>query len=139
MQLGVTELLHGLRLGGFDCDVEILGLSEHAKTVIVYATFPDVDQARTVAENLVGTQLAACVHMIGGMQSVYRWQGAVERGSEVVVIVKTRAALATRVIERIEEMHPYDTPGAVVLDIVAGSARYLEWLCAQTLSIDEAD
>ncbi len=100
--------------------------------VSVYATFPDLGSAEAIAESLVGGGLAACANLIPGMQSIYRWQGRIERAHEVAAFIKTTAARVDEVIAAIEEKHPYDTPAIVVLLIGRGSRRYLDWIAAAT-------
>ncbi len=73
-----------------------------------------------------------CVNILPGMISLYRWKGAVERGEEVVMIIKTRASLAEAVAERVREMHSYETPAILVIPIESVDAGYLAWLTAET-------
>jgi periplasmic divalent cation tolerance protein len=74
--------------------VEATQLQENDKPVLVYATFPSGEVAETMGRQLVEQRLAACVNILPGMTSIYRWEGVIERDSEVVMIVKTRASLA---------------------------------------------
>lgn len=103
-----------------------------SRIVALYATFPDLATADAIGRALVERRLAACVNLIPGMRSIYRWQGAIERAEEVVAVVKCRADRAQAVIAAIEEAHPYDTPDVVTLPIESGSARYLEWVAAES-------
>ena len=100
--------------------------------VVIYATFPDLAVAKNAARHLVEARLAACVNIITAMTAVYRWQGAIEEAVEVVVIAKTRRSLAAAVTNAICANHPYDTPAVVVLEIVGGSQRYLDWVRVET-------
>ena len=100
--------------------------------VALYATFPDLGTAERVGTALVERGLVACVNLIPGMRSIYRWRGAVERADEIVMIGKTRKALARDAITAIEAAHPYDTPAIVVLPLDEGSRRYLDWIIAET-------
>jgi periplasmic divalent cation tolerance protein len=102
------------------------------KAVLIYTTFPDAAAAETVGGSLVDRGLAACVNVIPGMTSIYVWQGSRHRDSEVVMIVKTRASLAERVIEEARKQHPYDNPALVVLPIEGGSTDFLSWILLQT-------
>ena len=81
------------------------------RAVFVYTTWPSVVEAEKAGRAVVEAGLAACVNILPGMISHYRWQGAVERAEEAVMIVKTRASLAERVRAAIKDTHPYDTPG----------------------------
>lgn len=100
--------------------------------VFVYSTFPDDESARRVAEMLVREKLAACVNIYAPMTSVYEWQGKMETGSEVAALIKTRRALADRVIAAARPLHPYTIPCFLVLPIESGNEDYLEWARRQT-------
>ena len=89
-------------------------------------------EAECIAEALVEERLAACVNILGGVRSVYRWQGAVERADEVAMIAKTAQHLFERLAARVRALHSYDTPAIVAWPIVAGDAAYLEWIAAET-------
>jgi len=102
------------------------------RAVFVYTTWPSVVEAEKAGRQLVGASLAACVNIVPGMISLYRWQGAVERAEEAVMIVKTRAALAERVRSAIRDVHPYDTPAILVLPIESADPAYLQWLMDET-------
>lgn len=98
----------------------------------VYLTFPDADSAQRIARALVDERLAACVTLLPGATSIYRWQGEVRHDAEVVGFAKTRAALVDRLTHRVNELHPYDTPCVVALSIAAGDAAYLRWIHEMT-------
>jgi periplasmic divalent cation tolerance protein len=102
------------------------------RVLLVYTTFPDEDVALSVGETLVREGLAACVNVIPGMRSVYVWQGAVERGSEVVAIIKTREALREEVGAALEARHPYETPIILYLLPEGGHPDTLAWLFEST-------
>jgi periplasmic divalent cation tolerance protein len=102
------------------------------RAVFVYTTFPSVVEAEKAGNALVGARLAACVNILPGMISVYRWQGAVERAEEVVMIVKTRASLAEEVRASVRATHPYDTPAITVLPVESVDERYFAWILAET-------
>jgi periplasmic divalent cation tolerance protein len=102
------------------------------RAVFVYTTWPSLVEAERAGREVVEAGLAACVNILPGMISLYRWQGAVERAEEVVMIVKTRAALAERVRSAIKERHSYDTPAILVLPIESVDHTYLQWLLAAT-------
>jgi len=76
--------------------------------------------------------LAACVNVIPDMRSIYRWAGEIQRDGEVVGIVKTRAALAVRVVGWIRVAHPYVNPASIVLPVSGGSADFLAWVVNET-------
>lgn len=100
--------------------------------VVVLSTAGSQEEAERLARALVEERLAACVNLVAPLTSIYRWQGTIERASEVLLVIKTRRALATRLIARLRALHSYDVPEAVVLPITAGARPYLEWLRAET-------
>jgi periplasmic divalent cation tolerance protein len=102
------------------------------RAVIVYTTWPSAVEAEQAGRVLVERGLAACVNILPGMVSVYRWEGKVERGEEAVMIVKTRASLAEAVEAAVKELHSYTTPAIVVLRLESVENNYLDWLLAET-------
>jgi periplasmic divalent cation tolerance protein len=104
------------------------------KPILIYATFPDLAVAEAAATRLVAARLIACANLLTGMVSIYQWQGKIERGTEVVAILKTRAALTDRVIADVGAHHPYTTPALLALAPAGGSADYLTWIMAETAS-----
>ena len=87
------------------------------RAVFVYTTYPSVVEAERAGRALVERRLCACVNILPGMISHYWWQGAVERGEEAVMIIKTRSSLAERVGATVKEMHSYTTPAILVLPL----------------------
>ena len=102
------------------------------KPILVYTTFPTLDDAERIGGELVDCGLAACVNIIPGMTSIYIWEDKRQRDSECVGIIKTRGALADAVMAKVRSLHPYDTPALVVLPIEGGSREFLSWIEAQT-------
>jgi periplasmic divalent cation tolerance protein len=102
------------------------------RAVLVYTTWPSIVEAERAGRAIVERRLAACVNVLPGMASHYWWQGAIERGEEVVMIIKTRAALAERVGAAVKELHSYTTPAILVLPIVSIDPAYHAWLLAET-------
>ena len=100
--------------------------------MLVYTTAPELGVAEAIGVQLVEEGLAACVNVLPGMRSIYSWQGEVQRDDEVVALIKTRSALSDRVIDRIEELHPYDVPAAFVISASGGSIEFLKWVGEQT-------
>ncbi len=96
--------------------------------IVVLSTAESGDQARKLARALVEGRLAACVNIVGGLKSVYRWKGAVEESDEVLLLIKTSRELLPQVRAAIEQMHSYELPEVIALPILDGSGRYLEWL-----------
>ena len=102
------------------------------RAVFVYTTYPSLVEAEQAGRALVERRLCACVNILPGMISHYWWQGAVERGEEVVMIIKTRAALAEAVRQAVRQLHSYSTPAILVLPIESVDPNYNAWLMAET-------
>jgi len=100
--------------------------------VVVLSTAGSPDEAERIATALVEERLAACVNLLAPLVSIYRWQGAIERASEVLLVIKTRKRLVGSLVARLGELHSYDVPEAIVLPIVAGARPYLAWLMDET-------
>src|SRR5262249_54829925 len=103
------------------------------RAVLVYTTYTSVVEAERAGRALVERRLCACVNILPGMISHYWWQGVVERGEEVVMIIKTRSSLAGSVSTAVKEMHSYTTPAILVLPIESVDRGYLDWLMAETV------
>ena len=100
--------------------------------VVVLSTAGSADEAERIATALVEERLAACVNLVPGLTSIYRWQGAVERASEILLVIKTRRARVTALVARLTALHGYDVPEAIVLPIDGGGKPYLAWLLGET-------
>lgn len=96
--------------------------------VFVYTTWPSPEAAEAAGAALVEARLAACVNIVPGMRTIYRWQGAIERDEETVMIVKTRRGQVEAIVAAVRHRHPYDEPALAVLPLAGGSASYLEWM-----------
>lgn len=96
--------------------------------IVVFMTAASGEEATRLAEMLVGAHLAACVQILPEMESVYRWQGKIERQSEILLIVKTTRAKFNDLEREVRALHSYDTPEIVAVPIVMGSAPYLHWI-----------
>jgi periplasmic divalent cation tolerance protein len=97
---------------------------------IILCTCADHEQAERIAHRLVELHLAACVNILPGVHSIYRWQGSVESAAEVLMLIKTRAALSSEVQSTIASLHSYEIPEFLVLSVTSGSEPYLAWLNA---------
>ena len=106
------------------------------RAVFVYTTWPSIVEAEKAGRNLVERRLTACVNILPGMISHYRWQGAIERAEETVMIIKTRASLAEPVRAAVKELHSYSTPAFLVIPIESVDDTFLEWLLAETKATD---
>ena len=95
---------------------------------LVLVTAPDLKTARRLARAAVAEGLIACANLVPGIESHYRWQGRIERGTEVLLVLKTTSAKLAKLEQLVIARHPYDTPEFIVLPLAAGNRRYLEWL-----------
>ena len=101
-------------------------LSEKFKLVLV--TAPDLKTARKLAQAALKARLIACANLIPRIESHYRWQGKIEAGAEVLIVLKTTAPALSALEKLILAKHPYDTPEFIVLSLKGGNKRYLDWL-----------
>jgi periplasmic divalent cation tolerance protein len=87
-------------------------------------------RAAPIADALVERELAACVNIVAGVQSVYRWKGAVEHDGEALLVIKTTRPALPALEAALRELHPYETFELVALDVAGGAADYLDWIAA---------
>ena len=99
--------------------------------LLVLSTFPDVEKARQTGTALVESQLAACVSLCPQLESIYRWQGAVETNAEVLAIFKTTAGTYPALEKRLRELHPYELPEIVALPAAQVSEAYAQWVAKE--------
>jgi periplasmic divalent cation tolerance protein len=102
------------------------------RAVLVYTTYPSIVEAEEAGRAIVGRRLAACVNILPGMVSHYWWQGKIERGEEVVMILKTRDSLAQAVLAAVKTKHSYTTPSILVVPIEHIDPDYHRWIAAET-------
>lgn len=98
------------------------------KYALVLVTAPDLKTARRLARAALEARLIACANLLPRVESHYRWQGGLERGNEVLMVMKTPRARLTALETLIVAAHPYDTAEFIVLPLTGGSKRYLDWL-----------
>ena len=103
---------------------------------LVLSTCPDAQTADRLATALVDERLAACVNVLPGVHSTYRWQGTVERSEEVLLLIKTTADRQDELAARLQALHPYELPEAVAVVATGGLAAYLDWVAEQTRDDD---
>jgi periplasmic divalent cation tolerance protein len=95
---------------------------------LFYVTCPDKALAEKIANTLLQEGLIACGNILPGMESIYRWEGKIEKAQEVVLILKSTALQADRIIGRVESLHSYNTPCILVLPVEKGNEAYVRWL-----------
>lgn len=100
--------------------------------LICLTTCPDADSAGRIATALVDERLAACVNVIPGLASTYRWQGTVTRDDEWLLLIKTTRERFDALRERLPMLHPHELPELVTVEAADGLAAYLDWVRAET-------
>lgn len=103
------------------------------EALLILTNCPDEESANAIALAVVEQKLAACVNILPRVQSVYRWQGAVEAASEIPLLIKSTAERYPALEAAIRERHPYETPEIIAVPISAGLPAYLNWLAAETV------
>ena len=96
--------------------------------IVVLSTCASAKEANRIASDLVEKGLAACVNLVSGVRSVYRWKNKIEKSQEVLLVIKTNRALFESVRSQIEKLHSYELPEVIALPVVDGAEQYLEWI-----------
>lgn len=99
-----------------------------AEVSVVLVTAPDGETAERLGRMLVEERLAACVNVVPAVTSIYRWEGQVETDQETLLVIKTSTEGFEALRRRVVELHPYDTPEVLALDVRDGSREYLDWV-----------
>jgi periplasmic divalent cation tolerance protein len=102
------------------------------KEIVIFITAPNEDEAASIARSLVEARLAACANIVRNIRSIYTWQGSIQDDNEVLMMVKTRKSLFSKVSVKVRELHSYDVPEIIALPIIDGSPDYLNWLKEST-------
>jgi periplasmic divalent cation tolerance protein len=103
-----------------------------SETLLVLTTLPEREAALKLARALVDKRLAACVNILSGCTSVYRWQDGVEHAEEVPLLIKTRAGRYAELEAAIRSLHPYELPEIIAVPVVQGLVDYLGWVAEET-------
>ena len=119
------------RFKGLSCSGDPRGIPM-SDTLLLLCTCPDAETAAKIARALVEERLAACVNRVAGVASVYRWREEIHEDSEVLLLIKTPRDRLEALRARLVELHPYELPELIALDVVAGHVPYLDWLREQT-------
>lgn len=96
--------------------------------IVIFITVANKKQAQNIADTLVSKGLAACVNIISGIDSIFRWQGKVDKQKECLLMVKSRKSLMPKLIKVVKSIHSYEVPEIIALPIIAGNKDYLDWL-----------
>ncbi|MFL6449852.1 MAG: divalent-cation tolerance protein CutA [Bryobacteraceae bacterium] len=105
--------------------------------IVLLCTCSSEKEGRHLAEALVQSKLAACVNLLPGVHSIYRWEGEMESAAEVLLLIKSTADRFEEIRARITELHSYDTPEIIALAVTAGSDKYLNWIRRETACDDQ--
>ncbi|MCD9030446.1 divalent-cation tolerance protein CutA [Luteimonas sp. Y-2-2-4F] len=100
--------------------------------LLCLSTCPDAATAGRLADRLVAERLAACVSLLPGIASVYRWEGRVTRAEEVQLLIKTTRARLPALRDRLAELHPYEVPELIACEVAGGLPAYLDWIARET-------
>jgi periplasmic divalent cation tolerance protein len=98
------------------------------EVLLILGTFPDVETARRIGRQLVEERYAACANIIPQIESIYRWQGKVESGSETLVLFKTIVSRYQALATTLRQLHPYEVPEIICLRVEDGLSEYLQWV-----------
>jgi len=98
--------------------------------IVIFITVGKKEEGARIARALVEERLAACVNILEGVSSVFRWKGKVEEGKECLLIVKSVDGLLDNLIKRVKELHSYATPEIISFKITGGSKEYLDWVAS---------
>lgn len=104
---------------------------ENTTASMVYVTCGSLAQARQIGRSVVEERLAACANIIDGVHSVFRWEGVVQEGEEVVLILKTRASGVSALSARVKELHSFDVPCVVEIPLGKGNPDYFAWIAGE--------
>lgn len=101
--------------------------------VLVLSTVPDRETGLRIARALVADHLVACVNIVPGLTSVYRWEAEIRADDEQLLLMKTPRSRLDALTERLPKLHPYDVPELLAIPIEAGLPTYCEWVVAETM------
>jgi periplasmic divalent cation tolerance protein len=105
---------------------------DESTTLVVFTNLPERESALRLAADLVERRLAACVNVLPGCTSVYRWRGRIEQAEEVPVLIKARSGRYAELEAAIRSAHPYELPEILAVPVARGLPEYVEWVCEQT-------
>lgn len=107
--------------------------------VLLLSTAPSQEEGERLARALVDERLAACVSVVPGARSFYRWQGAVQSDAEVLLLIKSTEAASSELGRRLRELHSYDVPELLCIQVDGGDSNYLAWLAAEVVGARGGD
>ena len=98
------------------------------RSIVVLITAKNKTQARKIAQGLLKDRLMACANIIEGVESMFLWQGKIDKASEVLLIIKTHQKVFDKLVAKVKLLHSYQTPEIIALPVVQGSEDYLKWI-----------
>ena len=98
--------------------------------IVIFVTTKDVKQAQKIANGLLQDKLIACANIVGGVRSLFWWEGKVDSAKEALLILKTKKSLFKKAAARVRALHSYQTPEIIALPIIEGNEDYLKWISA---------
>lgn len=116
-----------------------MSAAQPPEVIVVLSTLPADERGAALARALVDERLAACVNLVPGLRSIYRWQGAVCDDAEALAIIKTTRERLGALLARLPALHPYELPEAIVLPVAGGHLPYLAWVVAETTGTTNAE
>lgn len=96
--------------------------------VVILVTASTSKEAKNIAHQLIKHKLAACVNILGNVESLFRWQGKLDRAKELLLLIKSKKSKLPRIIKMVKSLHSYEVPEIIALPILAGNKEYLRWL-----------
>jgi|SRR3989338_1957536 len=96
--------------------------------IVVLVTASSKKEGQKLASCLLQEKLAACVNVIDGVNSLFRWQGKIDKAKEALLIIKTRKTLFNKLLKKVKSLHSYEVPEIIALPIIAGNKKYLDWI-----------
>ncbi len=108
-------------------------MKRRPNALLVLCTIDTKEHAEHLARELLRMRLAACINILPHLSSLYRWEGAIEKGEELLLLIKTKEELFETLKEKIVSLHPYSVPEIIAFRIDEGAPHYLEWIMKETL------
>ncbi len=102
------------------------------KYAVVFVTAANKKEARKIADGVVKEHLVACVNIVEKIESIYWWQGKIEKSTEMLLIMKTKISLSEKLIKKVKSLHSYTVPEIIFLPIIDGNSDYLKWIEDET-------
>ena len=107
-------------------------ISDENLPLVFYATFSSMEEAERIGRKLIEERIVACINIIPKIISIYEWEGQQRRDTECGVLIKSRIGLKNKIISRVQQLHSYETPALLALNIDGGSKEFISWLGLQT-------